>query len=95
MTDQRAPMSIQSSLKQASNRVTAQSLSQMAKALGRCGDVNPITGYVCVTQPHSDEDDHMSMFIGGPRDGQVTSTWSAKGFDSLSGPTDGRLLKDV
>lgn len=59
----------------ATGRVSAQNLSMMAKRLGRCGEINEITGYVCVTQPHDDDVEHMSMFIGGPRDGQVTSTW--------------------
>lgn len=61
-------------------RVSAQNLSRMAKQLGRCGDVNPLTGYVCVTQPHDDDVEHMSMFIGGPFDGHVTSTWGGKGI---------------
>lgn len=62
----------------ATNRVSAQNLSKMAKQLGRCGEINEITGYVCVTQPHDDDVEHMSMFIGGPRDGQVTSTWGGR-----------------
>lgn len=62
----------------ATNRVSAQNLSLMAKRLGRCGDINEITGYVCVTQPHDDDVEHMSMFIGGVRDGQVTSTWGGR-----------------
>lgn len=62
----------------ATGRVSAQNLSLMAKRLGRCGDINELTGYVCVTQPHDDDVEHMSMFIGGPRDGQVTSTWGGR-----------------
>lgn len=67
----------------ATNRVSAQNLSKMAKMLGRCGDINPLTGYVCVTQPHDDDVEHMSMFIGGPRDGQVTSTWGGRKHNAL------------
>lgn len=59
----------------ASNRVTAQNLSKMAIAVGRCGDIDPITGYVCVTQPHDAEVQHMAVQIGGPRDGFVYQTW--------------------
>lgn len=59
-------------------RISAQNLSMQAKRLGRCGDINEITGYVCVTQPHDDDVEHISMFIGGPRDGQVTSTWGGR-----------------
>jgi hypothetical protein len=62
----------------ATGRVSAQSLSELAKRLGRCGAINEITGYVCVTQPHDDDVEHMSMFIGGPRDGQITSTWGGR-----------------
>lgn len=56
-------------------RISAQNLSLMAKRLGRCGDINPITGYVCVTQPHDDDLEHMAIQIGGPYDGRVYSTW--------------------
>jgi len=59
----------------ATNRVSAQNLSKMAQRLGRCGAINELTGYVCVTQPHDDDVEHLSMFIGGPRDGQITSRW--------------------
>jgi hypothetical protein len=62
----------------ATSRISAQNLSLMAQQLGRCGAINEITGYVCVTQPHDDDVEHMSMFIGGPRDGQVTSTWGGR-----------------
>jgi hypothetical protein len=62
----------------ATGRVSAQNLSKMAQQLGRCGAINEITGYVCVTQPHDDDVEHMSMFIGGPRDGQVTSRWGGR-----------------
>jgi len=62
----------------ATNRVSAENLSKMAKLLGRCGDINPITGYVCVTQPHDDDVEHLSMFIGGPRDGEITSRWGGR-----------------
>lgn len=60
------------------SRISAQNLSMQAKRLGRCGDINPITGYVCVTQPHDDDVEHISMFIGRSRDGQVTSTWGGR-----------------
>jgi hypothetical protein len=63
--------------KQAVNRVSAENLSRLAKQLGRCGDINPITGYVCVTQPHEDDVEHMAIQIGGPNDGKVYSTWGA------------------
>lgn len=62
----------------ATNRVSAANLSRLARTLGRCGDVNEVTGYVCVTQPHDDDVEHMSMFIGGARDGEVTSTWGGR-----------------
>lgn len=61
--------------RQAHNRVSAQNLARLAHALGRCGDINPITGYVCVTQPHHAAVQHMAVQIGGPRDGFVYSTW--------------------
>lgn len=57
------------------SRISAQNLSLMAKRLGRCGDINPLTGYVCVTQPHEDDVEHMAVQIGGPKDGTVYSTW--------------------
>lgn len=56
-------------------RVSAQNLSKLAKQLGRCGDINEITGYVCVTQPHEDHLEHMAIQIGGPNDGKIYSTW--------------------
>jgi hypothetical protein len=64
-------------------RISAKNLSMMAKRLGRCGDINPLTGYVCVTQPHDEPDQvtgkkpqHMAVQIGGPNDGKVYSTWA-------------------
>ena len=66
-------------------RVSAQNLSMMAKQLGRCGDVNPITGYVCVTQPHDDDLEHMAIQIGGPYDGRVYSTWGGNKLTTGSG----------
>lgn len=56
-------------------RVSAQNLSLMAKRLGRCGDIHPLTGYVCVTQPHEAGIKHMAVQIGGPNDGKVYSEW--------------------
>jgi hypothetical protein len=56
-------------------RVSANNLSRMAKQLGRCGDINELTGFVCVTQPHDDDIEHMAIQIGGPNDGKVYSTW--------------------
>ena len=50
----------------------------MAKRLGRCGDINEITGYVCVTQPHDEDVEHMAVQIGGPNDGKVYSTWGGR-----------------
>jgi hypothetical protein len=61
--------------KKATNRITAENLSMLAKRLGRCGDINPITGFVCVTQPHGDDMEHMAIQVGGPNDGKVYSTW--------------------
>lgn len=61
-------------------RISAKNLSMMAQRLGRCGNINPLTGYVCVTQPHEttgpDKQNHMAVQIGGPHDGQVYSEWS-------------------
>lgn len=59
-------------------RVSAQNLSMRAKQLGRCGDINPLTGYVCVTQPHQPDTQHMAVQIGGPKDGYVYATWGGK-----------------
>jgi hypothetical protein len=56
-------------------RISANNLSMMAKRLGRCGDINPITGYVCVTQPHAPGTLHAACQIGGPNDGQVYAEW--------------------
>lgn len=56
-------------------RVSATNLSVMAKQLGRCGDVNPLTGFVCVTQPHDTCMKHMAVQIGGPADGKVYAEW--------------------
>jgi hypothetical protein len=56
------------------SRLSAENLSLMAKRLGRCGDINPLTGYVCVTQVHV-EGDHMAVQIGGPNDGYVYARW--------------------
>ncbi len=67
--------------KQAHDRITADNLALMAKALGRCGDINRITGYVCVTQPHESDVEHMAIQIGGPRDGFVYATWGGTGGD--------------
>jgi hypothetical protein len=61
--------------KKAHNRVSAANLARMAQMLGRCGDIDPITGYVCVTQPHDADVMHMAVQIGGPRDGYVYHTW--------------------
>lgn len=59
----------------AGNRITAQNLSLLAKRLQRCGDVDPLTGYVCVTQCHDPDVQHMAVQIGGVRDGFVYHTW--------------------
>jgi hypothetical protein len=60
-------------------RVSAANLSMMARRLGRCGNIDPLTGYVCVTQPHwvdgPDAEDHMAIQIGGPNDGYVYARW--------------------
>ena len=57
------------------SRISAQNLSLMAKRVGRCGDINPITGYVCVTQPHDSDVLHAAVQIGGQKDGTVYSEW--------------------
>lgn len=57
------------------SRISAQNLSIMAKRLGRCGDINPLTGYVCVTQPHEDDVKHAAVQIGGPQDGRIYAEW--------------------
>jgi hypothetical protein len=68
-------------------RISAQNLSLLAKRVGRCGDINPLTGHVCVTQPHDtftdpfphaadyDPQEHMAVQIGGPNDGYVYARW--------------------
>lgn len=70
-------------------RISATNLSMLAKRVGRCGDINPLTGHVCVTQPHDtynlddpnrnsadyDPQDHMAVQIGGPNDGYVYAQW--------------------
>lgn len=73
--------------KQATNRVTAENLSRLAKQLGRCGDINPITGYVCVTQCHEPDQEHMAIQIGGPNDGKVYSTWGGTQLNTSQIPT--------
>jgi hypothetical protein len=55
----------------------------MAKKLGRCGDINPLTGYVCVTQEHGDDVEHMAAQIGGPNDGKVYATWGGVQHNSV------------
>lgn len=60
---------------QAAGRVTAQRLQYLARMIGRCGDIHPLTGHVCVTQPHDDATEHMAIQIGGPQDGMVYATW--------------------
>lgn len=69
------PQKVRQDPKKATNRITAQNLSLMAKRLGRCGDINPVTGYVCVTQPHDSETKHAAVQIGGPADGKVYAEW--------------------
>jgi hypothetical protein len=53
----------------ATGRGSAEYLSALAKRVGRCGDIHPLTGHVCVTQPHEDDIEHMAVQIGGPNDG--------------------------
>lgn len=60
---------------QATSRITAQNLSLLAQRAGRCGNIHPLTGYVCVTQLHDSDVKHMAMQIGGPDDGKVYSEW--------------------
>ena len=57
------------------SRISAQNFSFMVMCLGWCGDINPLTGYVCVTQLHDEDVEHMAVQIGGPNDGKVYSTW--------------------
>ena len=71
------------------SRISAANLSMLAKRVGRCGDINPLTGHVCVTQPHDtynlddpnrgkadyDPHDHMAVQIGGPNDGYEYARW--------------------
>lgn len=59
-------------------RVSAEQLSLMAKRLGRCGDIHPLSGHVCVTQPHDIDTEHMAVQIGGPMDGHVYATWGGQ-----------------
>lgn len=62
-------------IKRATNRVTAANLSRLAQSVGRCGDIDPLSGNVCVTQPHDMDVQHMAVQIGGPADGRVYGTW--------------------
>lgn len=57
------------------SRISAQNLSMLAKRNGRCGNIHPLTGYVCVTQPHDEDTTHLAVQIGGPNDGKVYSEW--------------------
>lgn len=67
----------------ARDRVTAQNLSLMAKRLGRCGDIDGVNGYVCVTQPHDEDMEHMAIQIGGPFDGHVYARWGGMKLNDL------------
>lgn len=64
-------------------RVSAEQLQAMARRLRRCGDINPLTGHVCVTQPHDDDVEHMAVQIGGPNDGYVYATWGGQKHNQL------------
>jgi hypothetical protein len=77
----------------ATNRVSAQYLSSLAKLLRRCGDINPLTGDVCVTQVHDDDVEHMAVQIGGPRDGHVYATWGGRRVNKDTGLTTNRKHK--
>lgn len=57
------------------NNISAERLQYLARRLGRCGDIHPLTGHVCVTQPHDDDVEHMAVQIGGPQDGMVYARW--------------------
>ena len=59
----------------ATQRISAENLQRLARQVGRCGDIHPLTGDVCVTQPHDDDVEHMAVQIGGPMDGYVYATW--------------------
>lgn len=69
----------------ATTRVTAQYLQQLARMLNRCGDIHPLTGDVCVTQPHPDDVEHMAVQIGGPHDGKVYATWGGQRVNEDTG----------
>jgi hypothetical protein len=73
--------------KKATNRVSAQNLSRMAKQLGRCGDIEPTSGWVCVTQPHADDVEHLALQIGGPFDGHIYARWGGRLPNNLVIPT--------
>lgn len=64
---------------QATSRISAENLSMLAQRAGRCGNIHPLTGYVCVTQLHDtdgpNKTQHMAIQIGGPDDGKVYSEW--------------------
>jgi hypothetical protein len=73
-------------------RITAERLQYLARCLGRCGDIHPLTGHVCITQPHEPEIEHMAVQIGGPQDGMVYATWGGtRPNDAL--PFKGRKAK--
>lgn len=71
----------------ATGRPSAEYLSWMAKQLRRCGDISPLTGHVCVTQPHDDDVEHMAVQIGGPLDGKVYATWGGNKQNADTGIT--------
>lgn len=61
--------------RKATGRVSAANLSRIAKQLGRCGDINPLSGYVCVLQQHQSDSKHAAVQIGGPFDGKIFAEW--------------------
>lgn len=71
----------------ATSKITADNLSLLAKRVGRCGDIHPLTGDVCVTQPHDDDVEHMAVQIGGPNDGYVYATWGGTKLNQGAIPT--------
>lgn len=73
--------------KQAASRIGGKQLSLMAKRLNLCGDIDPVTGYVCVVTELAHDLSrslgmpltHQARQVGGPKDGLVYGEWSAGG----------------
>jgi hypothetical protein len=74
----------------ATGRPSAEYLSFLARMLKRCGDISPLTGHVCVTQPHEDDIEHMAVQVGGPKDGYVYARWGGQKQNVDTGLTHGQ-----